>query len=101
MTLTFCFSVGNIEDAVNNATGQPYIQVVVTATNSYGGATAMSALMILLAFINTINSVASSSWQLYAFARDRGLPFSSFLSYVRSSHPHLYLIKVSAGAKPL
>lgn len=82
MMLTFCFSVSNIEEAVNSPTGQPYIQVFFTATKSYGGATAMSAVVTVLTFFNAMNNVASASRQLYAFARDKGVPFSPLLSYV-------------------
>lgn len=87
--VTFCFSVGNIEEAVTSPTGQAYIQVFYTATKSRSGATAMSSIVTLLTFFNAVNNVASASRQLYAFARDNGLPFSSFLSYVRVYSPPL------------
>lgn len=83
MVVTFCFSVGDISEAVESPTGQAYIQVFYTATKSRGGATAMSSIVTFLTFFNAMNNIASASRQMYAFARDNGLPFSSFLSYVR------------------
>ncbi|KAG6988546.1 PAN2-PAN3 deadenylation complex subunit PAN3 [Physcia stellaris] len=83
MMVTFCFSVGDISEAVESPTGQAYIQVFYTATKSRGGATAMSSIVTLLTFFNGVNNIASASRQMYAFARDNGLPFSSYLSYVK------------------
>ena len=87
--VTFCFSVSNIEEAVNSPTGQAYIQVFFTATKSYGGATAMAAVVTILTFFNAMNNVASASRQLYAFARDKGVPFSPFFSYVCPSNSRI------------
>ncbi|KAI4219915.1 MAG: hypothetical protein L6R36_007991 [Xanthoria steineri] len=83
MVLTFCFSVGDIESALSSPTGQPYIQVFYNATNSRTGTTVVTVVIATMTLCNTINNVASASRQLYAFARDRGLPFASTLSYVK------------------
>lgn len=82
MILTFCFSVGDIESAISTPTGQPYIQVFYNATGSRAGTTVMTVVIASMTLCNTVNNVASASRQLYAFARDRGLPFSPVLSYV-------------------
>lgn len=42
----------------------------------------MTVVIATMTLCNTVNIVASASRQLYAFARDRGLPFSEMLSYV-------------------
>ena len=86
MVLTFCFCIGNIEDALNTPSGQPYIQVFLSATGSYAGATVMAALIIFMTLCATIGVVAAASRQMFAFARDRGLPFASFLSHVSTCH---------------
>ncbi|KAL8754835.1 MAG: hypothetical protein Q9199_004056 [Rusavskia elegans] len=83
MILTFCFSVGDIESAISTPTGQPYIQVFYNATGSRAGTTVMTVIIASMTLCNTVNNVASASRQLYAFARDRGLPFSPVLSYVK------------------
>ncbi|KAI4192638.1 MAG: hypothetical protein LQ346_004218 [Caloplaca aetnensis] len=87
MVLTFCFCIGDLESALSSPTGQPYIEVFYNATHSHSGTTVMTVVIACLTFCNTVNNVASSSRQLYAFARDRGLPFSSFLSKVHSTNP--------------
>lgn len=82
MILTFCFSVSDVESAISTPTGQPYIQVFFNATDSRAGTTVMTVVIASMTLCNTVNNVASASRQLYAFARDRGLPFSPVLSYV-------------------
>ena len=42
----------------------------------------LSSLLIILNFANNLNNMAGASRQLFAFARDRGLPFSSWVSRV-------------------
>ncbi|KAL8901257.1 MAG: hypothetical protein Q9207_005289 [Kuettlingeria erythrocarpa] len=83
MVLTFCFCIGDLDSALSSPTGQPYIEVFYNATHSHSGTTVMTVVIASLTFCNTVNNVASSSRQLYAFARDRGLPFSPFLSKVQ------------------
>ena len=87
MILTFCFCIGDIDSAISTPTGQPYIQVFYNATGSRAGTTVMVVLIALLTLCNTVNNVASASRQLYAFARDGGLPYSSTLSYVSNLSP--------------
>ncbi|KAL8882745.1 MAG: hypothetical protein Q9198_000309 [Flavoplaca austrocitrina] len=83
MVLTFCFSVGDVEAALSSPTGQTYIQVFYNATGSRAGTTFMTVVIATMTLCNIVNNVASASRQLYAFARDRGLPCSSTLSYVK------------------
>jgi choline transport protein len=77
------FTVGNVEDALNSPTGQPYVEVLLNATQSKGGTIAMTVLLATLLLFCAINQVTTSSRQLFAFARDNGLPYSSFLCKVQ------------------
>lgn len=61
----------------------PFPQIFENVTQSTGGATALTTLMLILLLFGIINQVTTTSRQLYAFARDRGMPFSDFLAYVR------------------
>ncbi|KAL4974868.1 hypothetical protein BDW66DRAFT_160907 [Aspergillus desertorum] len=65
--LTLCFCIGDIETTAASTTGVPVIQIFYDSTNS---------------------KVGACSWlgsrSLFAFARDRGLPFSGMLSKVTS-----------------
>jgi len=82
MLVTFCFCLTS-PDILGTPTGYPYIQVFFNATNSYAGANVMTAIIITMTVCGCISNVATASRQMWAFARDQGLPFSSFLSYVR------------------
>ncbi|GAB7356488.1 hypothetical protein MBLNU459_g7247t2 [Dothideomycetes sp. NU459] len=82
--ITLMFTLGGtVEDVLGTAYGQPYIQVFYNATKSKGGASGLTAIVCVLLLFTAINQVTTSSRQLFAFARDRGLPYSSFLAKVR------------------
>lgn len=84
MMITFCFAVGdNLEAILGSYTGIPVIQLVYNVTNSIPGTMVMSMVLLILNFFATITTIASSSRQTWAFARDKGFPFSGWLSQVR------------------
>lgn len=76
------FSIGNIDNAVASPTGYPFVEIFYNATKSKAGTTIMTCILIVLIICATFGYVASSSRQLWAFARDRGVPFSSTLAKV-------------------
>ena len=82
MLITFCFCLGNVETALNSPTGYPFIEVFYNATNNHAGTTVMTCILIILTVCGCISNVATASRQMFAFARDNGLPFSPFLAYV-------------------
>lgn len=84
LLLTYLFTIGNVQEALNDRTGFPFIYVFRNATGSVAGATGLTIVVLLLLVMVTISSLASTSRQTWAFARDRGLPFSRWLSAV---HP--------------
>ena len=98
------FCLGDIETALKTPTGQPYIAVILNATHSIPAATVLAVVILLLGHV-----LSMASRQLHAsfgkykrndffyrlvetpanvecrsFARDGGLPYSSWLSQV---HP--------------
>lgn len=73
----------DVESVITTPTGQPHIQVLYNATNSAAGTTVLASIIIIMAIFGCVNMVATSSRQLYAFARDNGVPFSAFLCHVR------------------
>jgi choline transport protein len=83
LIITFCMTLGDLNSVINTPTGQPYIQVFFNATQSYAGATVLSALVIFMAMFCNLSIVATASRQLFAFARDQGVPFASWLAFVR------------------
>jgi choline transport protein len=82
MVITFCFTLGNLLNIIETPTGYPFIQVFFNATNSHAGTSIMTTILIINITSACISTVATVSRQTWSFARDRGLPFSSFVSYV-------------------
>jgi amino acid transporter len=83
MLITFCFCLGDVEGVLSTSTGQPHIQIIYTATQSTTSATVLASITVIMAVFGCVNNVATCSRQLFAFARDHGVPFGSFLSRVR------------------
>jgi len=82
MVITFCFTLGSVLNIITTPTGYPFIQVFFNATNSNAGTSIMTAIIIVNITSACISTVATVSRQTWSFARDKGLPFSSFISYV-------------------
>ncbi|KAF8855458.1 amino acid transporter [Acephala macrosclerotiorum] len=83
MVISFCFTLGNVADILNSPTGYPFIQVFFNATNSNVGTSIMTSILIVNITSACISTVATVSRQTWSFARDRGLPFSDFISHVK------------------
>ncbi|KAJ9618854.1 hypothetical protein H2203_008670 [Taxawa tesnikishii (nom. ined.)] len=86
MIVTFCMVVGDVESILSSPTGYPFIQVFYNATGSYAGTSAMVSIMIIMLLFGCVTNFATSSRQMWAFARDQGLPFSSFIARVRPGY---------------
>ena len=80
--LTLCFTITDPETLLNSPTGYPFIQLFYSVTNSYAGADIMVALVIITLVSAVISEIATASRQIWSFARDHGLPFSSWLAKV-------------------
>ncbi|GAB7334490.1 hypothetical protein MBLNU13_g06481t1 [Cladosporium sp. NU13] len=82
MIITFCFCITNLEDYLNGSEF-PIIDIIHDATGSRAATCVLGGLLILLLFFSTVTTVASASRQVWAFSRDRGFPFSSWICHVR------------------
>jgi choline transport protein len=80
--IALLFSIGDIESALTSPTGYPFIQVFYNATKSRAGTTVMTCIIIVLIICATFGYVAAAFRQLWAFARDRAVPFSGTLAKV-------------------
>lgn len=85
MIVTYAFCVGDIDQVLESKTGFAFVQVFLNATGSVQAATGMTIVIMVMQFCAAISNVATTSRQVYAFARDKGLPFSSFLAKVCDS----------------
>lgn len=86
------YIVGPLPDALNNAsTGYPVMNLVDDATGHIGSGF-FSAIIIICFMAGAIASLAAASRQLWAFARNGGVPFSRFFAPVDTlsflSFPH-------------
>ncbi|KAK4964239.1 hypothetical protein LTR28_003917 [Elasticomyces elasticus] len=82
MAVTLCFTLGNVTDISASATGYPFIQIFYNVTGSYAGASVMTVILVLTLTASCIAEIATASRQLWSFARDRGVPFSSTIARV-------------------
>ncbi|KAK0282919.1 hypothetical protein LTR91_024170 [Friedmanniomyces endolithicus] len=77
-TFCFCFTTNDL----SSVTGFAFMEIYSNATGSNGATLALTTILIILTFFSATNFVASASRQLYAFARDGGLPFSAQIAKV-------------------
>ena len=80
IALLFC--LGNLNVVLNSPTGYPIIAIFYQATGSVAAATVMETGLIIVAFASGFALLASVSRLTFAFARDGGMPCSSFFAYV-------------------
>lgn len=90
MLVTLCFTLGDVDSILNTPTGFPFIQIFYNTTQSYVATDIMTAILVVTLTASSITEVATASRQLWSFARDQGVPFSSVLEYVRRSSPCLF-----------
>lgn len=84
--LVFCivllFATGPLETLLATPTGFPYMQIFLDATKSATGATVLSAILVVIAIAASAAGITSTSRTVWAFARDRAVPFDRYFSYV-------------------
>ena len=85
--MVLLFFIGNPIAALGTATGYPVIEIYLQATGSTAGATVLTYFIIVPLIVSNFSVLASVTRLVWAFARDNGLPFSSFFSTVRLTIP--------------
>ncbi|EGP88117.1 unnamed protein product [Zymoseptoria tritici ST99CH_1A5] len=83
MTITFAYCVGPMEAALTPQFNFAFIGTFYNATQSKAGTTVMTLVVTTLALTSAVSNVATASRQLFAFARDHGLPFADVVAKVR------------------
>ncbi len=81
VALTLGFHMPNVQEALDDPSTYPVVHVLLK-TMSLSWATALLAVMCLLLTLGNISFLAAVSRDLFAFARDDGLPFSKWLAKV-------------------
>lgn len=82
MLITFLYTMGDPAAALESPTGFPIIEVFRNATGSNSGATALTSILVVLGIAGHLTNMAGASRQLFAFARDRGVPGHRLVSQV-------------------
>jgi amino acid transporter len=85
MIIALLFSLGNLDEVLAapvSQLGYPVIQIYYQATGSLHGANAMTAVSLVIVIMAHFGLMAGCSRTAWAFARDRGLPASDYLSHV-------------------
>lgn len=82
--VTYLFAIDNIDNALDDPSGYPFIYVFRTAMPN-SGVNALTILVLILVIAANISYNASTARQTFAFARDKGLPFSNWISHVDAS----------------
>jgi len=102
--VVFLFCIGDMQTALQSEIGYDFIEVFYNATQSKAGTSVMVAILLSLAMFATFGLLASASRQTWAFARDRGLPYSVILSKVKcpraSSYFYLLISKCTLSGPP-
>lgn len=74
MLIAVLFCMGNVNEALTTPTGYPFIEIFYQATNSVGGACAMTSVILAIAICTVAGMLAATSRQFWSFARDKGVP---------------------------
>ena len=85
MLIVVLFVTVDIEGVLESSTGAlgfPFMQVFYDATGSLSGASTMICIIIIMDIAAAIAFLATSSRIVFAFGRDKGLPFWRTMSTV-------------------
>jgi len=83
ITTNLVFNISNMYAAMNPTNILTYVTILLDATESRAATYYVVSLLTALFTACATNRATTASRQLYAFARDNGLPFSKWLSHVR------------------
>jgi choline transport protein len=82
MMITTLYCLGDVESVLEGKTGFPFIQIFFNSAGSAGGAVGMGFVVLVLTWMCAMGITTTASRMTWAFARDKGMPFSKFLSKV-------------------
>src|SRR5271170_2728490 len=87
LLVTYLFALPNVTDALNDPTYFPFIYVFKQAMPT-SGVNVLTIIILILVIAANIDYNASTARQTFAFARDKGFPFHSWIGRV---HPRLHI----------
>jgi amino acid transporter len=81
LLVTYLFSIKDVEEALNDPSGFPFLYVFKSAV-SLSGVNALTIIVLILVIAANVSFNASTARQTFAFARDKGLPFTRWIGRV-------------------
>jgi choline transport protein len=82
MIITILFCIGDATKVSQTPFGLPIVQILLNSTHSVVATTVMMSLIFFIGLVAVFSTLASVSRLTWAFARDKGLPFSTFFEKV-------------------
>lgn len=82
MMITTLYCLGDVNSVLEGKTGFPFIQIFFNSAGSAGGAVGMGVVVLILTWMCAMGITTTASRMTWAFARDKGMPFSNILSKV-------------------
>ncbi|KAK1142404.1 hypothetical protein N8T08_007956 [Aspergillus melleus] len=83
LIITLLFAMPSVQAALHDPTGFPFIYVFAQALPQ-AGVNGLTAIILIPVIFSNILFNASTARQTYAFARDKGLPFSNWICTVNT-----------------
>lgn len=81
MIITACYHLPDLEPALDDNTTYPFVYILKQSMAT-GWVTLILVILVIILIGSNITFLTATSRDLYAFARDDGLPFSGWLSQV-------------------
>jgi choline transport protein len=82
MLITMLFCIGSLDSVLSSPA--PYLQLF-NNTGKTSISLLLNIILFLLIFSGNITALATCSREVWAFARDKGFPFSKWISHVSMS----------------
>ncbi|KAL9096709.1 MAG: hypothetical protein Q9165_001197 [Trypethelium subeluteriae] len=79
MLITMLFCMGSLDDAVNSDV--PYL-LLFNNTGSPALSIVLNIILLVLIYSGNVTALATCSREVWAFARDKGLPFSGWIGHM-------------------
>ncbi|TKA34194.1 hypothetical protein B0A50_00174 [Salinomyces thailandicus] len=79
---TCVFCVADLDTTLSASTGSPVVSVFKQSTGSTAGAIGLTSILLVLLLIISISSMALTTRQTFAFARDNSMVLSSWIAQI-------------------
>jgi len=78
--VTLVYTLPPIDQALASVTGYPFLDLFYSSTQNLAAASIMGSVIIICEIAGATSALADCSRQLWSFARNNGVPFSSFFA---------------------